>query len=50
LGDVLWYLSQIATELNISLEDIAEGNLKKLSSRQKRGNFTVREITANFIF
>lgn len=36
LGDVLWYLAQIATELNISLEEIAKENLKKLKSRQKR--------------
>ena len=37
LGDVLWYLAQIATELNLSLEDIAQGNLQKLASRQERG-------------
>lgn len=37
LGDVLWYLSQIASELNLSLEEIAQGNLQKLSSRQERG-------------
>jgi NTP pyrophosphatase (non-canonical NTP hydrolase) len=36
LGDVLWYLTQIATELNLSLEDIAECNIKKLASRFKR--------------
>ena len=36
LGDVLWYLAQIATELDLSLEEVAKGNLKKLSSRQKR--------------
>ena len=37
LGDVLWYLSQTAKELGLSLADIAEHNLKKLSSRQARG-------------
>ena len=37
LGDVLWYLTQIATELNLSLEEIARSNLQKLSSRQERG-------------
>jgi NTP pyrophosphatase (non-canonical NTP hydrolase) len=36
LGDVLWYISQIATELNISLDDIAENNIKKLASRMER--------------
>ncbi|MCD6270211.1 nucleoside triphosphate pyrophosphohydrolase family protein [bacterium] len=37
LGDVLWYLAQIATELDLSLEQIAKENLEKLMSRKKRG-------------
>lgn len=37
LGDVLWYLTQIATEFNLPLEEIAKDNLKKLISRKKRG-------------
>lgn len=37
LGDVLWYLSAIAYDNNWSLEDIAQANLDKLSSRQLRG-------------
>ena len=37
LGDVLWYIAQIATELGLSLEQIAGNNLNKLFSRQKRG-------------
>ena len=37
LGDVLWYLAQIATELDLSLEEIAEHNLEKLLDRQARG-------------
>ncbi len=37
LGDVLWYLAQIASELNLSLDDIAETNIKKLASRLERG-------------
>ncbi len=36
LGDVLWYISQIATELKIKLDDIAQGNIKKLQSRKSR--------------
>jgi NTP pyrophosphatase (non-canonical NTP hydrolase) len=37
LGDVLWYLAQIATELDLDLDQIAEANLQKLLSRQQRG-------------
>ncbi len=37
LGDVLWYLSQISTELNLSLEEVAQLNLEKLLDREKRG-------------
>ena len=36
LGDVLWYLNQLATELNLSLDEIADENLQKLSSRLER--------------
>jgi NTP pyrophosphatase (non-canonical NTP hydrolase) len=37
LGDVLWYLAQLALHLDISLESIAQGNLDKLSDRANRG-------------
>jgi NTP pyrophosphatase (non-canonical NTP hydrolase) len=37
LGDVLWYVSQLASELGLELEDVAAGNLEKLRSRQRRG-------------
>lgn len=37
LGDVLWYISQLATELNLSLDDVADKNLEKLTSRLERG-------------
>ncbi len=37
LGDVLWYAAQLATELGISLEDVAAKNLEKLLSRKERG-------------
>ncbi|HRA21075.1 MAG TPA: nucleoside triphosphate pyrophosphohydrolase family protein [Anaerolineae bacterium] len=37
LGDVLWYLTQIATELDLSLSEIAEANVAKLASRLERG-------------
>lgn len=34
LGDILWYLSQVATEFDLSLDDIAHENLIKLKARQ----------------
>jgi len=37
LGDVLWYVSQLASELGLELEEIARANLEKLLSRQRRG-------------
>jgi len=37
LGDILWYLSALATDLDIDLEEVAMGNLKKLRDRQERG-------------
>jgi NTP pyrophosphatase (non-canonical NTP hydrolase) len=37
LGDVLWYIAQVATELNLSLDEIAEYNIAKLYDRLERG-------------
>jgi NTP pyrophosphatase (non-canonical NTP hydrolase) len=37
LGDVLWYVAQLASELGLELNDIAAQNLEKLFSRQARG-------------
>ena len=37
LGDVLWYLAQVSTELGLSLDDIARHNIVKLLDRQARG-------------
>jgi NTP pyrophosphatase (non-canonical NTP hydrolase) len=37
LGDVLWYVAQLASELELELEDVAAQNLEKLRSRQRRG-------------
>ena len=36
LGDVLWYVSQLASELGLDLDQIAEANLEKLASRAAR--------------
>jgi NTP pyrophosphatase (non-canonical NTP hydrolase) len=37
LGDVLWYVAQLASELGLELDEIAGENLQKLLSRQRRG-------------
>jgi NTP pyrophosphatase (non-canonical NTP hydrolase) len=37
LGDVLWYVAQLASELGLDLDEIAQANLDKLTSRQQRG-------------
>ncbi len=36
LGDVLWYVSQVATEFGVNLEAVAAGNIEKLRSRHER--------------
>jgi NTP pyrophosphatase (non-canonical NTP hydrolase) len=36
IGDVLWYVAQLATEAGLDLDEIAGANLEKLLSRQRR--------------
>ncbi len=36
LGDVLWYVAQLASELGFDLDTIARANLEKLASRAAR--------------
>lgn len=35
LGDVLWYMAQLATELHLSLHDIACMNIEKIRERKR---------------
>jgi len=37
LGDALWYLSAVAYELGVDLDDVARKNLEKIESRTRRG-------------
>ena len=37
LGDVMWFVAELATCLDVKLEDIAQKNLAKLASRKERG-------------
>lgn len=37
LGDVLWYLSQLAKNLGLSLNEVGEANIAKLRDRAERG-------------
>jgi NTP pyrophosphatase (non-canonical NTP hydrolase) len=36
-GDLLWYIASICDNLGITLEDVANENIKKLKSRRDRG-------------
>ena len=40
LGDVLWYVSNLCTEFNFSLDDIALQNLEKLKLRAAKGKIS----------
>lgn len=37
LGDILWFIAQMANHLEVPLSVIARNNLEKLASRQERG-------------
>ena len=37
LGDVLWFVSELARQHNLSLSVLAQNNLDKLASRMERG-------------
>lgn len=40
LGDCLWFIAIISHDFGLSLDDLAQENLKKLNSRKLRGTLT----------
>lgn len=38
LGDLLWYMSQLARELNVDFDDVAIANLSKLAQRMQQND------------
>jgi NTP pyrophosphatase (non-canonical NTP hydrolase) len=37
IGDVLWYVASLSTDLGFSMDEIANENIEKLFSRKDRG-------------
>ena len=37
LGDILWFISEFARNINYKMSDVAKYNLEKLQSRKERG-------------
>jgi len=37
LGDVMWYVANLASDLDIKLEDVVRNNLAKIKDRSERG-------------
>ena len=41
LGDVMWYVAQACMALDISFDEVIEGNVKKLEKRYPGGSFNI---------
>jgi NTP pyrophosphatase (non-canonical NTP hydrolase) len=39
LGDIMWYVAQATQALGISMEQVLDGNIRKLSKRYPEGTF-----------
>ena len=37
LGDVIWYVTRLADELGLDMEEVINQNVRKLSDRKARG-------------
>lgn len=40
LGDVLWYVAQLSTEIGFDMSDVARNNIEKLSKRKHENKIT----------
>lgn len=47
LGDVLWYVSQLARLTQLTLEEVAEANIIKLKKRYPNGFSEERSVNRN---
>ena len=43
LGDVMWYVAQACMALDISFDEVIEGNIKKLEKRYPGGHFNIHD-------
>ena len=43
LGDVMWYVAQACMALDISFDEVIEGNIKKLEKRYPGGHFDIHD-------
>ena len=47
LGDVLWYIAQLCSDLDLRMESVAIANVEKLRVRKEKGTLKALEMTAN---
>ena len=43
LGDVMWYVAQACMALDVSFDEVIEGNIKKLEKRYPGGSFDIHD-------
>jgi len=43
LGDVMWYVAQACMALEVSFDEVIEGNIKKLEKRYPGGHFDIHD-------
>ena len=43
LGDIMWYVAQACMALDISFDEVIQGNIKKLEKRYPGGSFDIND-------